>query len=74
MPFYDFQCEKCDHVFEIRASIHEKEIGLEPECPECHGLKTRQIITASWGVSNGKGSIRSVSSGCGPDAGPGCCG
>jgi putative FmdB family regulatory protein len=48
MPLYDFQCEYCDEVFEVRASIRDKEAGLKLECPKCHRQKTRQVITADW--------------------------
>ncbi len=38
MPLYDFQCEDCDEIFEVRASIREKAARLKPECPKCHRL------------------------------------
>lgn len=72
MPFYDFQCKKCDEIFEIRASIKEKEDGLEPECPKCHSMETRQVITAGL-VMRGEGGSPINFPVCGPNAGPGCC-
>ncbi len=72
MPFYDFLCKKCDQVFEIRASIKEKEDGLEPECPKCHSKETRQVITAGL-VMRGAGGSPITFPACGPNAGPGCC-
>lgn len=72
MPFYDFRCEHCDEVFEIRASIKEKEIGLEPECPKCHGKKTRQMITAGLVMRGSDGAQLNFPI-CGPTAGPRCC-
>jgi len=33
MPLYDYQCKKCQTIFEVRATFKEKEEGLEPECP-----------------------------------------
>ena len=72
MPLYDYHCQKCDEVFEIRASINEKEAGLKPQCPECHSQKTRQVITAGLVIRGGDGASLSFP-GCGPNAGPGCC-
>lgn len=73
MPLYDYKCEQCQTVFEVRATIKEKEVGLEPECPVCHGKQTQQIITAGL-VIRGGGSAGFSMPGCGPGAGPGCCG
>jgi putative FmdB family regulatory protein len=46
MPVYDYQCEQCETVFEVRAAFKEKEAGLKPECPQCHSKKTRQLLTS----------------------------
>ena len=72
MPLYDFHCEQCDELFEIRVSIREKEAGLKPECPKCHSQKIRQVITAGLVIRRGNGANISLSS-CGPNAGPRCC-
>ncbi len=72
MPFYNFQCEQCGETFDVRASIKEKEAGLEPECPKCHSKMTRQVITAGLVLRGSDGSRIALPS-CGPDAGPGCC-
>lgn len=72
MPLYDYMCEQCQAVFEIRATIQEKEIGLEPECPVCHGKQVHSVITAGL-ILKGSGSGFS-DPGCGPSCGPGCCG
>jgi putative FmdB family regulatory protein len=73
MPFYDFRCKRCDHVFTIRASIKEKEAGLKPECPVCRQQETQQVITAGVfiGQATGNGRVAPI---CSPLAGPGCCG
>ena len=72
MPLYDFLCEDCDELFEIRASIKEKEAGLKPGCPKCHSKKTRQVITAGLVIRTRDGISLPLPS-CGPNAGPGCC-
>ena len=46
MPLYDYQCKRCQNVFEVRATFKEKEAGLEPECPECQSKKTHQLLTS----------------------------
>ncbi len=73
MPFYDYQCMQCNTVFEVRASFKEKEAGLEPECPQCHGKEVKQVITGGL-VVHGKDGIDFSGPVCGPNAGPGCCG
>jgi putative FmdB family regulatory protein len=74
MPFYAFQCEQCHEVFDVRATIKEREAGLQPECPSCHELQVKPLITAGLVVRGSDGgSISSSGSayGCG---GGGCCG
>jgi putative FmdB family regulatory protein len=71
MPIYDFQCKQCNEVFEVRATIHQKEAGLTPECPNCNSLDVRQLITAGLFLHGGGNMALSA---CGPNAGPGCCG
>jgi putative FmdB family regulatory protein len=41
MPTYDYQCDACDHRFELFQSI-----TAEPEkkCPECGRKKLRRLI------------------------------
>lgn len=75
MPFYAFQCEHCHEVFEIRATIKEREAGLQPTCPNCHETQVKSLITAGLVIHGSDGGSLSLSSrGCGPNAGPGCCG
>lgn len=72
MPIYNFQCEQCSEIFEVRATFKEKEAGLEPECPKCHSQETHQMITAGLVLRGTDGASLSLSA-CGPNAGPGCC-
>ena len=73
MPFYDFHCEECNEVFEVHASIKEKEAGLAPACPRCGSKRVQQMITAGLLIRGGNGNSISFPA-CGPSAGPGCCG
>ncbi len=75
MPLYDYQCEHCKLIFEVRASFQEKEKGLNPECPDCHSTEMHQVLTAGLFVRPGNGDGSTLpSSNCGPNAGFGCCG
>ena len=46
MPLYDYQCDQCQAVFEVRATFKEKAAGLEPGCPQCPSKKTHQLLTS----------------------------
>ena len=41
MPTYDYQCDACDHTFELFQSITA---ATERKCPECGKLKLRRLI------------------------------
>ncbi|XZE32087.1 FmdB family zinc ribbon protein [Pirellulaceae bacterium SH501] len=47
MPTYDYECEACDHKFELYQSI-----SAEPEktCPECKKKKLRRLIGTGGAV------------------------
>jgi putative FmdB family regulatory protein len=75
MPFYTFHCEECETTFDVRASIQEREAGLQPPCPKCTSRAVQQVITAGLLLSSNAGDRRTARpSVCGPNAGPGCCG
>ena len=71
MPLYDYQCKDCDAVFEVRATIKEREAGLALECPKCGSRDARQRLTFASLLRTG-----AVTAGpsCGPSARPECCG
>ena len=41
MPTYDYQCDACDHEFELFQSI---KAATKRKCPECGRLKLRRLI------------------------------
>ena len=43
MPTYDYECNACNHAFEIFQSITAKHIK---KCPECGRLKAKRLIGA----------------------------
>lgn len=47
MPTYDYECEACNHKFELYQSI-----SAEPEktCPECKKKKLRRLIGTGGAV------------------------
>ncbi len=43
MPTYDYECDACNHAFELFQSITA---GHIKKCPECGKLKVRRLIGA----------------------------
>lgn len=41
MPTYDYQCNACDHKFELFQGINDP---LKKKCPECGKPKLRRLI------------------------------
>ena len=74
MPLYTYQCNQCQATFEVRATFKEKEMGLEPECPECHRKEARQRLSTGLFIRVGGDGAALTMPACGPNAGPGCCG
>lgn len=53
MPTYDYQCDACDHKFELFQQISEP---LKRKCPECSKLKLRRLFgTGAAVVFKGSG-------------------
>ncbi|MGE5483399.1 MAG: FmdB family zinc ribbon protein [Ignavibacteriales bacterium] len=74
MPTYEFVCSECGTRAEGSATVAEKEKGLHLTCPECRSPNMRRVfsrflVLGSSGQGKGGGSC-----GCGPQAGPNCCG
>lgn len=72
MPTYEYFCQGCENKFEIKASLSEKEKGLKIKCPVCGSNKTVQMLGNFFIFS--KGGRSNLSSSCGPNPTPGCCG
>ncbi|HCT85329.1 MAG TPA: FmdB family transcriptional regulator [Candidatus Margulisbacteria bacterium] len=47
MPFYDYKCKSCNHVFETFHSISE---SPELPCPQCNG-ESKKMISQTIGIS-----------------------
>ena len=47
MPTYDYQCEACDHAFELFQSMSAP---VKRKCPECGKLSLKRLIGTGAGV------------------------
>ena len=58
MPLYDYLCEACEHVFEVRHGFNDP----APACPECGAVEVKKQITTAptfaRGVETPAGSAR----------------
>jgi putative FmdB family regulatory protein len=74
MPLYEYECENCGHVFELRHGMNEETVT---QCPECHG-KTSQKISGGTGFiikGSGGGNAGNRSGSCSFEtSGRTCCG
>ena len=53
MPTYDYECDACDHEFELFQSIND---SVKRKCPECGKLKLRRLFgTGAAVVFKGSG-------------------
>lgn len=53
MPTYDYECDACNHAFEVFQSITARHIR---KCPECGKLKVKRLIgTGSTIIFKGSG-------------------
>ena len=59
MPNYSYQCQDCQKVFEVTASIKDMEKGSFP-CPKCNSKNTKRLFDG-FGYC-GKGGNSSISS------------
>jgi putative FmdB family regulatory protein len=46
MPFYEYECYSCEHFFDERLSISDREIPTETPCIKCGG-EVRQLISST---------------------------
>lgn len=66
MPTYEYHCRTCGNKFDIRASIAEKEKGLDVTCAQCGSNIVEQVF-AGISMLTGqtvKNTPRSSNSGC----------
>jgi putative FmdB family regulatory protein len=46
VPTYDYECQRCDHRFEVFQTINEER---KKRCPECNG-KVRRLLGSGAGI------------------------
>ena len=52
MPTYEYECQKCDHHFEVKQSM--KDAPLK-SCPKCRGRVKRLVGTGAGLIFKGTG-------------------
>jgi putative FmdB family regulatory protein len=73
---YEYRCGECGMMFDVTASVAEKEAGLHPKCPSCGSKRAAQVFGAIGVLSGTRGGSSRGFGGmpnCGPDMGAGCC-
>ena len=50
MPVYEYECEKCQKVFEIQQRMSDDPLQ---ECPECHGKVKKLMSVNSFQLKGG---------------------
>ena len=51
MPTYEYECDSCNHRFEVEQSMHDDPLT---ECPECAG-SVRRVFGLSSVIFKGSG-------------------
>lgn len=61
MRYYDYQCDKCDHIWEQLVDSSEE----RPPCPKCESKRITRLVSAAAGyrMSSGGSSTRPRSAG-----------
>ncbi len=52
MPIYEYQCQACEHEFEIIQKMSDDPLL---ECPECHQPKLKKLVSAAGFRLKGSG-------------------
>lgn len=73
MPSYDYLCQACMKMFEVRIPVSAYSAKFKPKCPECGSRKVARAFT-TFNVLTPRSGGEASGGRCGPMAGPGCCG
>lgn len=52
MPIYEYQCNKCQHHFEVIQKINDKPISV---CPECSSKQVQKLVSSAGFQLKGTG-------------------
>jgi putative FmdB family regulatory protein len=55
MPIFEYQCQDCGHTFE--KVLLGRHYGELPNCPMCHAMQTRQLVSRFSSPSSETGSF-----------------
>jgi putative FmdB family regulatory protein len=66
---YEYRCQQCGTLFDVRATMAEKESGLHPRCPNCG---SDQVVRRFSALSVLRGA-RGGGAAAGPGSEGGCC-
>jgi len=47
MPNYDYECQKCGHIFEVFQTMKEKRLT---DCPKCKKGKVKRLLGTGAGI------------------------
>ncbi len=74
MPMYDFRCRACGAEVTLKATVSEKEAGLE--CSQCGSRDLQQLLRSLnfVGSTGGPGPMPPMGGAPGCMPGGGCCG
>jgi len=61
MPIYEYQCKKCNCVFETLV------LGKDNKAPACDNCGSRQVVRKMSFVNTSGGSAKNISGKCSPN-------
>jgi putative FmdB family regulatory protein len=70
MPTYEYKCKECGYYFDVKATVEQKEKGLDLTCEQC-GSKELEQVFGGFAILDGQSvNVKSPVS----QNGGGCCG
>ncbi len=70
---YTYACAECAEVVELNCPVSEKKAQEQAlSCPACGGTDLVRVFNAF--IARRADGSQKATFGCGPNAGPGCCG
>jgi len=61
MPTYEYKCQKCEHIMEVRHSMSETADSLKLKCENCSSSEVKKLISTPFVMTSNK---RSSSGSC----------
>jgi len=56
MPIYEYKCQKCEHIMEVRHSISETADSLKLKCENCSSSELEKLISTPFVMTSNKHS------------------